>query len=132
MLTLKPALFDVQDLTGVSLKRVYVDKGYRGKKHHPEGLEVNVSGHHLRPLSAYRRRLARRRSCVEAMIGHLKWDGRMGRNFLLGEQGDGTNAVLSGSGQNLRKLMKEAYGFPSFFVLFFKRLYNLFGSYCFP
>ncbi len=116
-LTLKPALSEVQSLTRVGLKRVFVDKGYRGKKHHPEGLEVNVSGQG----SLYHRRLARRRSCVEAVIGHLKGDCRMGRNFLHGEQGDEVNALLSGSGQNMRKLMRGISKVPVFFVLFFKR-----------
>ena len=127
-LTLKPALLDVQHLTGVSLKRVFVDKGYRGKKHHPAGLQVNVSGQ--RRLSLYHRRLARRRSCVEAVIGHLKWDCRMGRNFLHGARGDEVNALLSGSGQNLRRLMREANGFAGFFVLFFKRLCAMIFCLC--
>ena len=123
VLTLKPALSEVQSLTGVALSRVFVDKGYKGKKHHPEGLEVNVSGH--TPKSPYHRRLARRRSCVEAVIGHLKWDGRMGRNFLHGKRGDELNALFSGSGQNMRKLMKGLCEAPGFFVLFFKRLWAM-------
>ena len=120
VLTLKPALSQVQDLTGVSLKRVFLDKGYKGKKHHPEGIEVYVSGQpspHLKGV--YRRKLGHRRSCVEAVIGHLKQDSRMERNFLMGEQGDEINAILSGAGHNLRKLMKIAHKGPSFFVLVF-------------
>ena len=123
-LTLKPALSEVQSLTGVCLNRVFVDKGYRGRKHHPEGLEVNVSGD-TPSKSLYHRRLARRRSCVEAVIGHLKADCRMGRNYLHGEQGDSLNALLSGSGQNVRKLIKIISELPIFFVLFFKRLFAL-------
>ena len=125
-LTLKPALSEVQSLTGVCLNRVFVDKGYRGKKHHPEGLEVNVSGQGS-SRSLYQRRLARRRSCVEAVIGHLKGDCRMGRNFLLGERGDEVNALLSGAGQNMRKLMNKTSQLPYFFVSFLRFL--LFGSF---
>ena len=44
VLTLIPALEQVRELTGEKLKRLYVDKGYRGKRHHPEGVEVCVSG----------------------------------------------------------------------------------------
>ena len=124
VLTLKPALSDVQSLTGVCLKRVFVDKGYRGKKHHPEGLEVNVSGQRPSP-SRYHRRLARRRNSVEAVIGHLKGDCRMERNFLHGELGDGVNALLSGSGYNIRRLIREVKGLPSFFVLFIKRFFTM-------
>ena len=130
VLTLKSAVLDVEDLTGISLGRVFVDKGYRGKKHHPEGLEVKVSGDE-KGLSPYQRYLRRRRSCVEAVIGHLKLDNRMGRNFLLGEQGDGMNALLAGAGFNVRRLFREVYQKTYFFVSFFKRLDSLFGSYCF-
>lgn len=117
VLTLKPALLDVQSLTGAGLKRVFVDKGYRGNKHHPEGLEMNVSGQG-KSLSVYYRRLARRRNCVEAVIGHLKNDNRMGRNFLLGEQGDEVNALLSGAGKNIRRLMREITIFSFLFCIF--------------
>ena len=37
VLTLKPALEQVGKLTGELLRKAYVDKGYRGKKHHPGG-----------------------------------------------------------------------------------------------
>ena len=122
VLTLKSALSQVQDMTGVLLERVLVDKGYRGAKHHPEGVDVRVSGQSP-SQSVYFRRLSRRRSIVEATIGHLKSDGRMGRNFLLGEQGDAINALLSGTGHNIRKLMKEAYRLPSFFVSFLRGVF---------
>ena len=129
VLTLKPALFQVQDLTGVLLKRVFVDKGYKGKKHHPEGIEVYVSGQpslHLKGV--YRRKLSRRRSCVEAVIGHLKQDSRMDRNFLMKEEGDAMNAVLSGASYNLRKLIKITHKLPSFFVFIFQKLFYLWFS----
>ena len=129
VLTLKPALLQVQDLTGVLLKRVFVDKGYKGKKHHPEGIEVYVSGQpspHLKGV--YRRRLSRRRSCVEAVIGHLKQDSRMNRNFLMKEEGDAMNAVLSGASYNLRKLIKITHKLPSFFVFLFCQLFYLWFS----
>lgn len=130
VLTFKPALDQVQDLTGVSLKRVFVDKGYRGEAHHPEGIEIVVSGQ--KHGSRYRRRLSRRRSCVEAVIGHLKSDGRLGRNFLLGSEGASVNAVLSGAGFNMRKLLKEIGRSPSFFCFVFKRLAQVFIQSVFP
>lgn len=39
------------------------------------------------------------------MIGHLKEDGHLGRNFLSGCHGDQSNAVLSVIGHNLRALL---------------------------
>ena len=100
------------------MKRVFVDKGYRGKKHHPEGVDVSEQ---KEVLSNYDRRLIRRRSSVEAVIGHLKSDCRMGRNFLHGEQGGTMNALLSESGQNVRRLMREVKGLPYFLFFFFKK-----------
>ena len=42
---------------------------------------------------------------MEPEIGHLKNDGRLGRNYLKGTLGDKLNAVLCGCGQNIRKLL---------------------------
>ena len=124
VLTLIPALEQLKGVTGEGLRRVYVDKGYRGKRHHPEGVEVCVSGDKRRKeMSWYEKKKRKRRNCVEGIIGHMKNDGRMGRNFLSGEEGDRANAVLCGVGQNTRKLMREIRGCPDFFILFFKWLY---------
>ena len=57
---------------------------------------------------------------MEAVIGHLKSDCRMGRNFLLGEEGDKMNALLCGAGYNMRKLMRE--GCDVSFIFLFQRL----------
>ena len=42
--TLKPAIAQVERLTGVKVKEAFVDKGYRGSEHHPEGVSVYLSG----------------------------------------------------------------------------------------
>jgi len=39
------------------------------------------------------------------MIGHMKADGRLGRNYLLGAAGDAMNALLVGAGHNLRLIL---------------------------
>ena len=64
---------------------------------------------------------------MEAVIGHLKSDSRLDRNFLLGESGDEVNALLSGAGHNMRKLMKGVYPPPSFFVSFLRSIFFIFG-----
>ncbi len=48
----------------------------------------------------------RRRSAIEAVIGHSKMDGHLGRNFLHGRLGDRINAVMSAVGYNLRLILK--------------------------
>jgi len=39
------------------------------------------------------------------MIGHMKADGRLGRNHLLGAAGDAINALLAAAGHNLRLVL---------------------------
>ena len=48
----------------------------------------------------------RRRAAVEPVIGHLKEDHRMGRNYLAHSSGDAINAVLAAVGYNFRLLLR--------------------------
>ena len=48
----------------------------------------------------------RRRSAIEAVIGHCKTDGHLGRNFLKGRLGDQINAVMSAVGYNFGLILK--------------------------
>jgi len=41
------------------------------------------------------------------MIGHANNDGRLGRNHLLGHDGNGINALLAAAGQNLRLILQR-------------------------
>ena len=47
----------------------------------------------------------RRRSAIEAEIGHMKTDGRLSRCPLKGSFGDTLFAVLCGCGHNIRKIL---------------------------
>lgn len=49
----------------------------------------------------------KRRNAVEPVIGRMKSDGRLGRNFLKGIAGDAMNALLCGAGHNLRKILRR-------------------------
>ena len=101
--TLKAAHAQVEQLTGVKPTELFVDRGYRGAPHHPADTQVYLSG---RKLSGTLKRLLRRRAAIEPVIGHLKQDHRMKRNYLKGQAGDQINALLVGSGFNLRKLLR--------------------------
>ena len=103
--TLKPAPEQVGELTGVKPEEAFVDKGYRGAQHHPAGVAVYISGR--KNLSGRLRKLLRRRSAIEPVIGHTKQDHGMERNYLRGQAGDRINALLSGCGWNLKKLWRE-------------------------
>jgi IS5 family transposase len=44
---------------------------------------------------------------IEPVIGHCKSDNRLDRNYLKGIEGDRMNAILSGCGFNIRKLLRK-------------------------
>ena len=100
--TLDPALSQVQRLTGVSPLQATVDRGFRGKEHHPTNVEVLVGDQ--RKHTGRLKQLFKRRSAIEPVIGHTKSDHSLGRNYLKGQVGDCINALLAGCGFNLRKL----------------------------
>src|SRR5207244_7203768 len=47
----------------------------------------------------------RRRSAIEAVIGHMKAEGHLGRCYLKGRAGDAANVILSAVGYNLRLVL---------------------------
>ena len=49
----------------------------------------------------------KRRSAVEPMIGHMKNDGLLRRNWLHGRLGDALHAVLCGAAHNLRMILRK-------------------------
>ena len=81
-----------------------MDKGYRGHDA-PKPNRVFKSGQ-KRGVHGQIRRELRRRSAIEAVIGHCKTDGHLSRNFLKGRDGDQINAVMSAVGYNLRLILK--------------------------
>src|SRR5215471_10942502 len=86
-----------------AIERAYVDKGYRGHKT-PQPHRVFISGQKRGVFGTIRREL-RRRSAIEAVIGHMKADGHLGRCYLKGRAGDAANAILSAVGYNLRLVL---------------------------
>ena len=101
--TLAAQMAQTERITGVAIERAYVDRGYRG--HDAEGARVFIS-RQTRGLTPTMRKELRRRSAVEPVIGHMKADGHLDRNFLRGVAGDAINAVLAGVGHNLRLLRR--------------------------
>ncbi len=99
--TLGDQMAQTERLTGVEIERAYVDRGYRG--HDADRARVILSGQ-KRGIAPTIRRERRRRNAIEPVIGHMKADGHLGRNFLLGAEGDATNLILAAAGHNLRLL----------------------------
>lgn len=94
-------------LTGKELDgEAFVDRGYR--KHDYEGpATVHIVGKGIKRAKRSLREWLKRRSAIEPVIGHMKTDGKLGRNYLAGIEGDEVNAVLCGCGQNMRKLLSN-------------------------
>ena len=100
--TLAPALEQVEILTDQRPALAVVDRGYRG--HGEERTRVLISGTR-RGLTPKLIADLRRRSAIEAEIGHMKTDGRLSRCPLKGTIGDALFAVLCGCGHNIRKIL---------------------------
>ena len=102
--TLAAAVADIKTLTGVEASRIHVDKGYRGHDY-PNKFRVWISGQARRVTKAIRREM-KRRAAVEPVIGHIKAEHRMDRNYLKGRDGDRINAVLAAAGYNFALLIR--------------------------
>jgi len=104
--TLAKVIPDMEAMVGNTLKRILADKGYRGHNA-PMAYKLRVftSGQKRRITPAIKREL-RRRSAVEPVIGHLKAEHRMGRNYLWHRHGDAANPILAAAGYNFRRLIR--------------------------
>jgi IS5 family transposase len=103
--TLQATIDQAEAMSGVTPERIYGDKGYRGHDYEGEA-RVMLAGRR-RGLTPTMKRELRRRSAIEPMIGHAKTDGRLGRNYLLGHDGDRINALLAAAGHNLRLILNK-------------------------
>jgi IS5 family transposase len=100
--TLDSQLEQVGILCGQVPKIALADRGYRGVEP-PPGTRLLIS--HTRRLPKRLKKLLKRRQVIEPMIGHMKSDGLLGKNWLKGELGDAMHAVLCGAGHNLRLIL---------------------------
>lgn len=100
--TLKETLGQVTVLTDRRPELAVVDRGYRG--HDEDQTRVLISGSR-RGLTPKLIADLRRRSAIEAEIGHMKTDGRLTRCPLKGKSGDALFAVLCACGHNIRKIL---------------------------
>jgi IS5 family transposase len=112
--TLAKAIEQVQRVTDRIVQRSFVDRGYRG--HGIKDTEVLISGR-KRGMTPQMEKELKRRSAIEPVIGHMKTDGKLGRNYLMSELGDKINALLCGAGHNIRIILKKLREMLLFFRL---------------
>jgi IS5 family transposase len=104
--TLAAVIPEMEALTGNTIERVIADKGYRGHNAPPDyKFRVFIAGQKRRMTPMIKREM-RRRSAVEPVIGHLKAEHRMDRNYLAHRSGDAANAVLAAAGYNFSLLLR--------------------------
>ena len=94
------------------------DRGYRGKKE-VDGTVICIPDSPKKRDTKYqieqKRKKFRRRAAIEPIIGHVKADHRMQKNYLKGFVGDEINLLLACSAFNLKKWMNDFLMF--FFML---------------
>lgn len=108
--TVPAVLAQVKRLTNSVPGIGIADRGYRGKSRAnntqivtPKPARKNAS----KEAMALARKRFRRRAGIEPIIGHLKSDHRLKRNFLKGFSGDQINLLMAAAAFNFRKWMRE-------------------------
>ena len=108
--TLDPQLQQVERLTGKLPETAIADRGYRGKKK-VLGVQIRIPGKLSKKATNYEKQKARKyfraRAGIEPVIGHIKHDHRMIRNYLSGTQGDTINTLLAAAGFNMMKMLRR-------------------------
>jgi len=103
--TLAEIIPDMEKTIGNNIDRLLADAGYRGHNAPlSHTFKIYTTGQKRRMTPAIKREM-RRRAAVEPLIGHIKNEHRMERNYLAGTQGDAINAILAAAGYNFRLLL---------------------------
>lgn len=127
---LASALEQVERLVGKAPKTATVDRGYRGNSIIGTTQILIPKPFNTKKLNAYQQRKLRkhfkRRAAIEPIIGHLKTDNRLSRNYYRGIIGDEINVLLSAAAFNFKKMMnKWKASFLAFWQNIFYQLYTL-------
>ena len=104
--TLATVIPAIERLVGNTIERLHADAGYRG---HNAPLDYRFkifTSRQKRRVTPQIKREMRRRSAIEPVIGHLKNDHRMDRNYLAHREGDANNAILAAAGYNFRRVLR--------------------------
>jgi len=119
--TLAPTLEHTESVLDRPAPIAMVDREYRGQRQ-IGATRIIVPGQNKLKSESERRRLRKpchSRAYIEPIIGHVKSDCRMQRNYLSGHVGDELNTLLPATGFNLRKLLRQ---YPKILLSLFPRL----------
>ena len=108
--TLDAALISASSNRDKPIIEAVCDRGYRGRKE-VLGTKISIPGTVLKRDTEYqkekKRKMFRRRAAIEPIIGHLKSDHRLSRNYLKGFVGDEINLLMAATAFNLKKWMNN-------------------------
>jgi len=108
--TLEEHLIQTAYLTEKRPKIGIVDRGYKGKKN-INGTVIILPSAPKKNVTQYQKQKARKRfrarAGIEPIIGHIKHDHGMLRNYLKGAIGNQLNTILAGTGFNLKKMLNR-------------------------
>ena len=108
--TLQAALSHTNKYRTKKIKEATCDRGYRGVKE-VDGTAICIPGTPKKRDTKYqreqKRKKFRRRAAIEPVIGHLKSDHRLARNYLKGFIGDEINLLLAAAAFNFKKWMNR-------------------------
>lgn len=106
---IEPQLAQVAYLLGQLSETALVDRGCKGHKN-ILGVNNKIPGSR-KGKTAYQKRKERERfgsrASIEPVIGHLKQDYRMLRNYLKGVEGDMINTLMAGAAFNMMKMLRK-------------------------
>lgn len=101
--TLPEALEQYERLTGQQADQVFVDRGYKGPQKYKKS-QINVPKPD-KNISRGKRKKHNKRAAIEPVIGHLKADYRLCRNYLKGILGDLINVIMAAAAMNFKRVM---------------------------
>ncbi|MBO6044917.1 MAG: IS5 family transposase, partial [Bacteroidales bacterium] len=108
--TISAHLEQTKRLTGYIPEEAVTDRGYRGKKEVGQ-TKICIPSSGSPGQSYYQKTKARKkfqkRAGIEPVIGHLKSDHRMIRNYLKGTLGDAINTLMAAAAYNMRHWMNK-------------------------
>jgi len=123
--TLSDTIEQIERVTAWSINDAYVDLGYRGHDYKGETQIKIVNYRTMKKLTRTVRKWFKRRAAIEPIIGHLKSDNRMSKNYLKGVDGDHINAFLGACGFTMRKLI-AVFFLPQYIWCQIRSKFNLF------
>lgn len=109
--TLQRALEESMRFRGYAIKTATVDRGYKGQTKIGE-TEIRIPQRsNYKSMTAHQKkkmkRSFQRRAAIEPLIGHLKSDHRLSKNYYKGITGDSINVLLAASAFNLKRMMNK-------------------------